>query len=82
MLSLQLTEESLLQNSKCVQVSHGMHAVYCSLFATESSLQSVPRMLTDAIQVQEILELYNTDSTFLSRIVTGDETWVNHRVSV
>lgn len=29
------------------------------------------------VAVQELLEGHNTDTTFLSRIVTGDEIWIH-----
>lgn len=58
----------------------GKTAVYFG--DSKVSAKSVFRILIEFIMeqkvvaVQELLEEYNTDTTFLSRIVTGDEIWI------
>ena len=55
------------------------------LCMTKLAARWVPRLLTDSMKkaradcCKELLHLYNANpNEFLSRAITGDETWFNH----
>ena len=59
--------------------------VHEHLCMTKLAARWVPRLLTDSVKkaqadcCKELLHLYNANSNeFLSRVITGDETWLYH----
>ena len=71
--------------AECVGVSHGsaVNIVYELGFAKVCA-RWVPRQLLDFHKQArfeaclELIECHKRDKTFVSRVVTGDETWVHH----
>ena len=71
--------------AKCVGVSHGSAVnIVNELGFAKVCARWVPRQLLDFHKqarfeaCSELIECHKSDKTFLSRIVTGDETWVHH----
>ena len=71
--------------AECVGVSHGSAVnIVDKLGFAKVCARWVPRQLLDFHKqarfeaCSELIECHKSDKTFLSRIVTGDETWVHH----